>query len=235
MTFLTTPALAVEDDETDDILEYIDEEFDYIAEETQQPEPAPEPVTMQLTGAELLELLEALANESDFDITDSFIPFTPSGNGTVVDNATDNDGKEFFTIMTEAGNILYLIIDRQRSTENVYFLSTVTEQDLIDLAAEDGIIISGSSSTIPIEPLPPEDEEEPDTQVNNEPVSDNNILLYIIIAAVIGVGIVAYYFKVIKAKKDTQEDDDFYDDDNFDNNDFDDSDISDDDIEDGDR
>ena len=28
-------------------------------------------------------------------------PFTPDGTGTVVDNATDEDGKEFFTITTE--------------------------------------------------------------------------------------------------------------------------------------
>ena len=28
-------------------------------------------------------------------------PFTPDGTGTVVDNATDEDGKEFYTIMTD--------------------------------------------------------------------------------------------------------------------------------------
>ena len=39
-------------------------------------------------------------------------PFTPSGTGTVVDNATDEDGKEFFTITTPAENVIYLVIDR---------------------------------------------------------------------------------------------------------------------------
>ena len=32
-------------------------------------------------------------------------PFTPNGTGTVVDNATDEDGKEFFTITTPSENV----------------------------------------------------------------------------------------------------------------------------------
>lgn len=51
-----------------------------------------------------------------------------------VDNATDADGKEFFTITTPAENVFYLVIDRQRETENVYFLNAVTEADLLALA-----------------------------------------------------------------------------------------------------
>jgi len=61
-------------------------------------------------------------------------PFTPSGTGTVADNATDGDGKEFFTIMTPDENTFYLVIDRQRGTENVYLLNAVTEADLLSLA-----------------------------------------------------------------------------------------------------
>ena len=56
-------------------------------------------------------------------------PFTPDGTGTVVDNATDEDGKEFFTITTPSENIFYLVIDRQRTENNVYFLNAVTEKD----------------------------------------------------------------------------------------------------------
>lgn len=32
-------------------------------------------------------------------------PFTPDGTGTVADNATDEDGKEFFTITTPSENV----------------------------------------------------------------------------------------------------------------------------------
>lgn len=65
-------------------------------------------------------------------------PFTPDGTGTVVDNATDEDGKEFFTITTPSENVFYLVIDRQRTEENVYFLNAVTEKDLLALAAPPG-------------------------------------------------------------------------------------------------
>ena len=64
-------------------------------------------------------------------------PFTTDGTGTVVDNATDEDGKEFFTITTPSENVFYLVIDRQRTEENVYFLNAVTEKDLLALAESD--------------------------------------------------------------------------------------------------
>ena len=64
-------------------------------------------------------------------------PFTTDGMGTVVDNATDEDGKEFFTITTPSENIFYLVIDRQRTENNVYFLNAVTEKDLLALAEAD--------------------------------------------------------------------------------------------------
>ena len=35
-------------------------------------------------------------------------PFTPDGTGTVVDNATDEDGKEFYTITTADESVFYL-------------------------------------------------------------------------------------------------------------------------------
>ena len=64
-------------------------------------------------------------------------PFTPDGTGTVVDNVTDEDGKEFFTITTPSENVFYLVIDRQRTENNVYFLNAVTEKDLLALAEAD--------------------------------------------------------------------------------------------------
>ena len=63
--------------------------------------------------------------ETDTQFGSGFRPFTPPGTGTVVDNASDNDGKEFYTIKTEDGSVFYLIIDRQRNVENVYFKTTL--------------------------------------------------------------------------------------------------------------
>ena len=53
-------------------------------------------------------------------------PFTPDGTGTVVDNATDEDGKEFYTITTADESVFYLVIDKQKTSENVYFLNAVS-------------------------------------------------------------------------------------------------------------
>ena len=54
-------------------------------------------------------------------------PLTPDGQGAVVDEATNEDGKEFFTIATQDENTFYLVIDKQRDSDNVYFLDTVKE------------------------------------------------------------------------------------------------------------
>ncbi len=78
----------------------------------------------------------------------------------MVDNATDQDGKEFFTIMAADESVFYLVIDRQRETENVYFLNAVTVADLMALAEP-------SPEAVP-EPLP-EPEPEPATEPEPEP------------------------------------------------------------------
>lgn len=62
---------------------------------------------------------------------------TPDGQGTAVDNVTGGDAKEFFTITAGDGKTFYLIIDRQRGSENVYLLDTVKESDLLSLAEKE--------------------------------------------------------------------------------------------------
>ena len=73
--------------------------------------------------------------------------FTPDGTGTVLDEATEEDGdKQFYTITTEDGNIFYLIVDGKRDSQNVYFLNAVTESDLMALAEKDS---ENSAGAIP--------------------------------------------------------------------------------------
>lgn len=144
-------------------------------------------------------------------------PFTPPGTGTVVDNATDGDGKEFFTIMTEDGNVFFLVIDRQRNADNVYLLNAVTEEDLLSLAQQGGRPGNDDTGTInaipPIEqpkpeiPDPPETPEEPEVEQ-----TESGIGRFIpIIVVVVGVGGAAYYFKIVKGKRNDA-DDELYDD-----------------------
>ena len=122
-------------------------------------------------------------------------PFTPDGTGTVVDNATDQDGKEFFTITTAEKAVFYLVIDRQRETENVYFLNAVTVADLMALA---------ESSGEPAAPEPPlETEPEPTTAPEPEPVPEKKggagPLLLALAVVVIGGG-AGWYFKIYRPK-----------------------------------
>ena len=122
-------------------------------------------------------------------------PFTPDGTGTVVDNATDQDGKEFFTITTAEEAVFYLVIDRQRETENVYFLNAVTVADLMALA---------ESSGEPAAPEPPpEPEPEPTTTPEPEPVPEKKggagPLLLALTVVVIGGG-AGWYFKIYRPK-----------------------------------
>ena len=122
-------------------------------------------------------------------------PFTPDGTGTVVDNATDQDGKEFFTITTAEEAVFYLVIDHQRETENVYFLNAVTVADLMALA---------ESSGEPAAPEPPpEPEPEPTTTPEPEPVPEKKggagPLLLALAVVVIGGG-AGWYFKIYRPK-----------------------------------
>lgn len=129
-------------------------------------------------------------------------PFTPDGTGTVIDNSTDEEGKEFFTIMTPSENVFYLVIDRQRSTENVYFLGAVTEKDLLALAE---ISEEPAPTPAPVEPEPPIEEETPEEQPAKK--SNTGLLIIVLLLAGVGGG-AAYYFKVMRPKQQGQPEED---------------------------
>ena len=121
-------------------------------------------------------------------------PFTPDGQGTMVDNATDQDGKEFFTIMAADESVFYLVIDRQRETENVYFLNAVTVADLMALAEP-------SPEAVP-EPLPePEPTTEPE-EPEPEPEKSGGAGTLLLVLAVLALGGGAgWYFKIYRPKQ----------------------------------
>lgn len=132
-------------------------------------------------------------------------PFTPSGTGTVINNATDADGKEFFTITTPAENVFYLIIDRQRETENVYFLNAVTEADLLALAE-----LPEETATPTPEPTP-DPEPEPDAEpVDEQPAKQNSAgMLLLVVAVVLIGGGAGYYFKIYRPKHQAPPEEDY--------------------------
>lgn len=133
-------------------------------------------------------------------------PFTPEGTGTVVDNATDEDGKEFFTITTPNENVFYLVIDRQRSEQNVYFLNAVTEKDLLALAKADP---EPEVTEATVETEPEQAEEEPAPDPEPEPDSGFPVGNLVMVLGVLLVGGGAgYYFKVHRPKHEAPDLDD---------------------------
>jgi hypothetical protein len=183
--------------------------FDPTAEPTNEPTPAPPPTEAAIIPTETMR------------------PLTPDGTGTVVDNVHDSDGIEFFTIGTEDGNVFYLIIDRQRSNNNVYLLNAVTEEDLISLAYAGGREVTPVGAFPEIAIPTPENLETPSEEAQEEPEPPETIdpeptppaqprrgndpsMFLIIGIAVLGVGGVGYYFKIVKPKQNAAYDDDDY-------------------------
>ena len=141
-------------------------------------------------------------------------PFTPSGQASVVDQATDGDGKDFYTFTTPEGNIFYLIIDHQRNSDNVYFLNAVTENDLLALAESSG---NGNGGAIPTpDPVPTPDPDPTPTPDPEPPAkeSGNGTMIFILIA-IIAIGGAGYYIKIVRPKQQAgiSDDEDFEDED----------------------
>ena len=151
-------------------------------------------------------------------------PFTPAGTGTVVNTATDADGKEFYTITTPDKNVFYLVIDRQRDGDNVYFLNAVTEQDLLALAEKSG----SSSGTIASESTAFAGTSSGSTQTtttgttsqagtetsaksSSTPRSNSMGMLLIVLAVVVIGGGAGYYFKIYRPKHQRAESEDDFD------------------------
>lgn len=149
--------------------------------------------------------------------------FTPAGTGTVVNTATDADGKEFYTITTPDKNVFYLVIDRQRDGDNVYFLNAVTEKDLLALAEKSGgssgttasesttaSSVSGSAQTT-ASGTTSQAGTEPSAKSSSAPQSNNMGTLLLVLAVVVIGGGAGYYFKIYRPKHQKAEGEDDFD------------------------
>lgn len=186
-------------------------------------------LSMILCSTVLQTTAFAEVGENEYD---AFIPggngfseeaFTPSGSATVIDNVLEKNGKEFYTITTEAGNVFYLVVDRLRDGDNVYFLNAVTEEDLIALAEKSGMKIDNntdfggmgggnnsqeSNESQKQSQQQPEKEEKP---AQSQGLDSNTTTLIYVGVAVLIVGIIGFYVKIVRPKKKGRNDDDFED------------------------
>ena len=159
-------------------------------------------------------------------------------------------GKEFYTIQTASEKVFYLIIDRDGEEEMVYFLTEVTENDLLNVTADNSETLPKNSaaleSAIPAEDsaLPNNNGEMPeDTEQTEEDTEDventeetesteetepeekteepNPVISYILMGA-LAIAFIggAYYFKVVRKKKeDFLDEDDEEDEEEYENED----------------
>ena len=161
-------------------------------------------------------------------------------------------GKEFYTIQTASDKVFYLIIDRDGEEEMVYFLTEITENDLLNAASDNSETLPKNSaaleSAIPTEEgaLPnnsgemPEDTElaEGDTEDTEnteetesteetepeEKAEEPNPVISYILMGVLAIAFIggAYYFKVVRKKKEDfieDEDEDEEDEEEYENED----------------
>ena len=160
-------------------------------------------------------------------------PLTPDGNLTITDDILIVN-KQFITVHSRSGAEFYIIIDRSRESDNVYFLNQVDDIDLLALLESEDIEVECtckdkcSSGFVDSECLicrlnidsctgkevaqtEPIAEPEPD-----KPEKQQNFLPIILIFLLIGAGAAVYFLKLRKNKpKPTAADLDALDDDEY--------------------
>jgi hypothetical protein len=140
---------------------------------------------------------------------------SPDGQGEVLDRLANEDNIEFITITTPSGNVFYLIIDHARPNNNVYFLNSANEWDLMALAAEAELAVPPHMSqataseaeamekNLPTAPKPSEPEPKAEEPAENESGGGAALFIFLAIAGAGGFGIV-YYLKIYKPKKERE-------------------------------
>ena len=171
-----------------------------ITEEPTAEEPAPEPEPEAAPAEESTENMEEVTGGMSWEELGIEKPLTPDGQGTVVDNATDEDGKEFFTITTADESVFYLVVDRQKTGNNVYFLNAVTVDDLMSLAEPDKEPSTPITAPEPSSEPGPTNTPEPTPKEKSAGNGNAGMILLVVAVAAVG-GMAGWYFKIYRPKQ----------------------------------
>ena len=142
---------------------------------------------------------------------------------SVTKTATEGT-KEFYTISTKSGKIFYLIIDNSKSQDNVYFLTEVSEKDLMNFTLSDSVTLP-EVDIVYAEPEKQAEEEKPETTETDEkdkvedeiqmPEDKSLAGTYLLIGLVaVGAAAGGYYLKVYKPKHEYDDEDEMEEDEN---------------------
>ena len=175
------------------------------------------------------------------DLPESALPIEVSNaKGTVIEytNTVTNEeasnrteqqkmtGKEFYTIQTENGKVFYLIVDNSKTMDNVYFLTEISENDLLNVTGTNYHVMEQSSVIIEAG-LPKEKQnvENTDDAVNDNKgidikieeittqeqklQSNHSVIPYVFLVIIAVIVVVIFYFlKVYRKKGEDFEDED---------------------------
>lgn len=145
------------------------------------------------------------------------------GTGTVTDFTTSGS-KAFYTITDKDSNVFYLIVDLDKTQNNVYFLSDVKKTTLDGTATA-----TASKDGASVKPNVPNQQQAgaEKTTASTKPATEqpkgesgNNTFLLIVLGLAL-VGVAGYYFLVMKKKKNqtkANEDEEVMEDDYYEDN-----------------
>ena len=133
-------------------------------------------------------------------------------------SSTVKGGKEFYTIRTKSGKIFYLIVDMDKTDDNVYLLTEVGENDLLNFTDTDTVTLPQNQavmeSSLPLEIVEQEPETEPEETEPEEEAkpaektANNSGTILLMVLALVGIGGGYYYLKFVRGKKESFEYDD---------------------------
>ena len=155
--------------------------------------------------------------------------FTPDGNLTLVDDLDTQESAslQYMTVQTKNGTTFYIIIDRTKDQENVYFLNPVDAADLMALMDDDTKAKYQTNTEAQAKSNNPNASatEKPEDAGKEDKAKDEEgranplgtLLIFVILG---GGGAAAYYFFKIKPQKAKMKNDDddleFQDDEEYD-------------------
>lgn len=126
--------------------------------------------------------------------------FSVPGNGEVLDHITKDSSKEFYTVRTANNNTFYLVVDKAQTTQNVYMLSTIDENDLAEFLDEKEKEEPETQPSVVI----PETEQPPEPEKEEAPKTNSMSLMVMVgMLALLGIG-GFYYFKIRPEKEEDE-------------------------------
>ena len=166
-------------------------------------------------------------------LPESATPTEPTDAEANVTEHTTQAEKEFYTIQTDSEKVFYLIIDKTGEQEKVYFLTEISERDLLNVTSDNSETLPMNSAVVE-SALPNEtpkieitekienteevettevvdledketgDEAEQESEKTEPESNSAGIYIVMVVVGVIAIGL-GYYFKVIKKKEDFED------------------------------